>query len=142
MESSYPDVYAKVNVLMMNEIGKVMHGVGTKNDDDNENVLVNGYHHDCESETVMIGARQDGQANVSSLCAESPVKTYPLSRAMTPSRRTTRKCDPSLKEAVLILSGPSLSIFDERALSNSPCQWSRDGRDIESHERHPSLTKA
>ena len=75
MENSHPDMPTNVNVLVVIETDKVVHDVENGFDVDIESVVVTGYHHDHESETVMKGVRQDGQANVSPLCAECPAET-------------------------------------------------------------------
>ena len=64
-----------VNVLVVNESDNVFHDVKNENDGEMENVAVNGYHHDHGNETSTRGARQDGQANVSLLCAEYQEET-------------------------------------------------------------------
>ena len=57
-ESSYPNVPANVNVLVVIEHDIVMHGVDNENDVETYNIVVNGYYNDCESDTVVIGARR------------------------------------------------------------------------------------
>ena len=75
MESSYPDTPANVNVLAVNENDKMRHDVENSNDVKIENIVVTRYDHDRENEALMRGARRDGQANVSPLCAECPTET-------------------------------------------------------------------
>ena len=66
---------ANVNALVVNESDEAMHEVENGNKVEVENVLVNTYNHDRESETLMIGAQRDRQANVSRLCTERLAKT-------------------------------------------------------------------
>ena len=66
---------ANVNVLVANENDKVMRNVDNEIKFEIDNVVVTRYHHDPESEIVMIGARRDGQSNVLPLCARCPAKT-------------------------------------------------------------------
>ena len=61
-----------MKVILVNKNNKVMHDVDNDNGVEIENVVVNGFHHDCESKTVMIGTRRDVHANVSPLCNECP----------------------------------------------------------------------
>ena len=49
IKSSYSDMPADVNVLVVNDNGKVMHDVENENDVEIENALVNKYHNYCES---------------------------------------------------------------------------------------------
>ena len=75
IESSHPDMLANVNALFHHESDMVMHNVENEIEFEIDNVVVTRYHHDPESEIVMIGARRDGQSNVLPLCAKCPAKT-------------------------------------------------------------------
>ena len=75
MDSSYLYTPANVNALVVNENNTVMNDVEKRNVVEIDIVVMFGYHHDCESETSMIGARQDGQSNVLLLCAECSAET-------------------------------------------------------------------
>ena len=60
MESSYPDTPANDNALVVNESDKAIHDVAKGNDVEVKNVVVTGYHHDRENETLLRGARRVG----------------------------------------------------------------------------------
>ena len=60
-----------MKVILVNKNDKVMHDVINESDVEVDNVVVTGYYHDRENESLMRGARRDEQANVSPLCAES-----------------------------------------------------------------------
>ena len=66
---------AIVNALEMNGSDMELHDVENESDPETENFVVTGYHHDCLNETLLIGARRDGQANVSPPYIERPAKT-------------------------------------------------------------------
>ena len=75
LESSYPGMSANVIALVHYKSDEVMHYVGNGNEIEVENVVATEYHHDCENETLLRGARRDGQANVSLPCTECPTET-------------------------------------------------------------------
>ena len=75
MDSLHPDMSANVNALVVNESDEAMHEVEYGNKVEVENVVMNGYNHDNENETLIIGALRDRQANVSRLCTEHLTKT-------------------------------------------------------------------
>ena len=66
---------ANVIALVHYKSDEMMHNVGNGNEIEVENVVATEYHHDCENETLLRGARRDGQANVSLPCTECPTET-------------------------------------------------------------------
>ena len=64
MDTSHPDIIANVNALVHHESDVVMQDVENENDAETGNVVVTGYHHDRANETLLLDAREDGQANV------------------------------------------------------------------------------
>ena len=65
IDFSHPVLYANVNALVVNESDETTHDVEDENNVEVENVVVTGFHHDQENETLLRGARQDREANVS-----------------------------------------------------------------------------
>ena len=51
----------------------MVHDVENENDAETKNVVVAGYYHDRANETLLRGARQDGQANLSPPYTEHPM---------------------------------------------------------------------
>ena len=92
------------------------HNVENDNDVEIENVMMNKYHHDHGNETSMKGARQDGQASVSPLCAECPAETDSAAENNDASEAPMRNCDPSYTHN----AHPSLFTINDWALSDMP----------------------
>ena len=63
-----PDAAADVNVLVMNENGEAIHCVENENGGENENVVVNVYHHDhvYENENFVVNVFHHGHENKTS----------------------------------------------------------------------------
>ena len=59
-----------MNALVVSENDEATQDVEKGNDIEVENVVVTGYRHDRANETLLRGARRDGQANVSPPCTE------------------------------------------------------------------------
>ena len=74
MEPSHPGMLANVNALVYHESDMVMQKVENENVAETENVVVTGYPHDRANETLLRGAREDGQANVSTPYTEHPTE--------------------------------------------------------------------
>ena len=64
IEYSYPVLSANVKALIHHESDMVMHDVENEKYAETGNVTVTGYHHDRANETLLRGAREDGQTNV------------------------------------------------------------------------------
>ena len=64
---------ANVNALVHHERNMVMHDVKNESDAETEYVVVTDYHHDRANETLLRGARRDGQANLSPPYTELPM---------------------------------------------------------------------
>ena len=64
MDPSHPDIIANVNALVHHESDVVMQDVENENDAETGSVVVSIYHPNRANETVLRGAREDGQANV------------------------------------------------------------------------------
>ena len=75
MESSHTDMLANVNALVHRESDMVMHDVENENDAETKNVGIAGCHHDRANETLLRGARPDGQTNVLPPYTEHPTET-------------------------------------------------------------------
>ena len=120
MESSHPDMLANVNALVHHESDMVMHDVENENDAETKNVGMAGCHHDRANETLLRGARRDGQANVLPPYTEHPTENDSVVESYDASAVATRNCDPSFINTTLVLSDSRSFTFAEWTLRDMP----------------------
>ena len=120
MDSAHPDIPANVNAFVHHESDMVMHDVKDKNNVETDNVIVTCYHHDRANETLLRGARRDGQANVLPPYTEHPTETDSVVESYDDSAVATRNCDPSFINTTLVLSDSRSFTFAEWTLRDMP----------------------